>query len=206
MIAAILSLSQICCFSATVDAPSILTVKISRYVPRVSEEFLDLCMLARTPCGIEITRNSHYGDRPFHRELLMEETTVLSILEKLAQGPWKGYSWSENEGVLDIGPKVYLSHTKKSPLEQRLPTIDFSNVSTRRAIYEVCERSGVASYSRSLGLSSVATENISLHLKSVTVREALDALIRADGNSAWVIEPLEGAPMVSVYSYGPRPQ
>lgn len=182
-----------------------LGLRVPFYYSYSSLEFVSLCKLAKVPCGIELTRSREPGEIKVVQNLGMPNVLVKSVLEKLVQGPWKGYAWAVNDGVLDIGPLDFLSHRKQSPLDKRLSYVDLTDVKAAIAIEELCERAGVASRSKNFEMLASYTGNVSLHLRNVTVREALDAVVRAEGGCLWLIEPLQGAPRVTVYSFESPP-
>ena len=164
----------------------VLTLRIDHFSAQRGMEVRALCARLNIPCGMELR-----GQRTFDFDSWFEaeDISVSSLLDKLTVGPLAGYGWRMRRGVLEIAPKAVLSGKTKSPLDIKIEAIELSDVSPLHAAKSICAQAGII-YT---GLRSVVSgrkgpyppRKISLRLKDVTVREALDELVRKNGRSMW---------------------
>lgn len=178
-----------------------LVVRVHGFASYPSSAFLSLCSQVCMPCGFEEmkqepSRPVRPADMRHLPRVRIENGTVGEILDNLVSGPMKGYAWRVTDGVIEMLPRDVMDRKKTSVLEKRIPAVDVEKVAVDAAAEQICEAAGVAQ--RPLfgdNQGAVPTYGTaSLHLKNVTVREALNALVRNDGQSMWVVQGYPGNP------------
>jgi len=177
-----------------------LATKISWFAPQGGYEFGDLCHRARIPCGFEALA----APGPVIRKgITGRDQTVQTLLDKLVAGPLKDYIWRMNDGVAELLPRRADGQKSTSPLDTRIAAVDFENEYDWRAAEQICEKAGVARHtSHSFG-GVTGHGKISVHLRDVTIREALDAIVRKDGQSMWVFYPYQKTHIIYLQSWRP---
>lgn len=178
------SLSQPC-FGGERD---VLAIKIGSLGFHQEWGFLDLCFEARVPCGFE-KKPPEIAQPPVRQDVRtqLKGKTVKEILDFLVAGPMKGYAWRVSDGVLEMLPEDVMVRRRSSVLNKRIPSVDIENVEVLAAAEQICETAGIAKAIAARPLQTASFPvygKVSVHLKDVTAREVLNALVRADGKSA----------------------
>ncbi|MCX5797242.1 MAG: hypothetical protein NTY77_17260 [Elusimicrobia bacterium] len=192
-------LSVQACQEKRLGTGEILALRINR----VSEDdgrsaFRQLCRKAFIPCGLELVENpKSQAPKPF----LAEEEVLESALNRLVATSLKGYAWRVSDGVLEMAPEAVLAGKKSSPLEKRIPEVDvrggIDSTLQESVLEKICLAAGIVKpyFARAIvgPGGPEANRRVSVRLRDVTVREALNAVVRRDGHSLWeVIETPDG--------------
>jgi hypothetical protein len=172
----------------TVDT-NLLSKKIEPATALPGQEFFQVCRYAGIPCGFESRRDEATEQQENTR---LKKGTVREILDSIVQNTWKGYAWRLSDGVIEVMPKAVLAGAP-SVLNKRLPEVNIERMFIKEAATKICGEARVAV----LGGGDIGgayrkkTGEVSLHAKNITVRDALNALVRQDGQSIWMVYPCE---------------
>jgi hypothetical protein len=162
-------------------------------------EFQSLCSRADILCGTEILPGamdpSGYVDNR-----VLKNTTVSTVLERIIDSK-PDYQWVIDGGVLTIVPReTFWNKVRRRwygrPLSRKIKTLDLVDIPLDSAAHEVCRAAGydcgpgagtsviTSGTDQDLG-KRLPFRKVTLHLSDVTVREALNALVRKDGHARW---------------------
>ncbi|MCX5794777.1 MAG: hypothetical protein NTY77_04715 [Elusimicrobia bacterium] len=152
--------------------------------------FNKLCRQADIPCGIEysfetaehpvsLKKRGHYVGA--------EAKTLLDAL--IAQNP--RYRWTINAGVINLVPKAREGDKKRhdSPLDRVVESMELTEVALDIAATRICQSAGILIHSAaidSIGGSPIVYRKVTVDLRKVTLREALNRLVKTDGHSSWL--------------------
>jgi len=181
------------------SAEEILSRRVGWTNPQSSEVFFVLPLdlhTARLPGGVFAVRRCGELQPEF---VPAEDSTLQNELNRIAK-IMPDYQWAFDDGVFNFLPKNYAP----SPLDIPIAEFEADNVTAIEAYNQLYDRPEVKSGFASLGLhepevgivvgiiSQVKDQkHISIKLKSCTLRQALNAIVKADGSKVW---------MLSVYS------
>jgi hypothetical protein len=100
------------------------------------------------------------------------------------------YEWALDNGVVNILPKKGYRHLENGadPLETRIKSVDISSVTSSNAAIMILQASGLRVGGREKSGPREHCATVSLQLKDLTLREALNALVKADGMASWGLE------------------
>lgn len=185
-----------------------LAMKVEPFGAASGQEFLELCYRACIPCGFAamapglvqklVRRNGRTQ---------LKGKTVREILEHLIAGPMKGYAWRISGGVLEMLPKDVMDGRQSSVLNKHMPSVIVENLDVKTAAIRICEEARIAEghFTEALQVAALPDYGkISIHLEDVGVREALNAVVRADGKSSWHLSRNPQEPRsISVWSCRP---
>jgi hypothetical protein len=142
------------------------------------------------PGGILFVRNCGKAEP----EIIAAESSTLGDELNRFLKVMPEYQWTIDDGVLNFLPKSY----SPSPLDISLDEFKVENVTTSDAYNRLFAEEQVKNGLARLGLhepdlqlvfgGSLSTANqrhITLNLRSVTLQEALNAIVRADGRKTW---------------------
>jgi hypothetical protein len=169
-------------WTATQSSP--LDVPIEGIEIRWGREMYELCSLLNRPCGQEdtVTREIDYRRRP---TLKLQNTTPREILNTLTQR-YPSHQWIIRDEVLTLEPK---SRHGKDLLARKLAHISIHGSSSYKAALSVFEQAGIHVGQEMVGDPKFA--RLDLELQNVTVREALNAIAKADGQVLWIFRPID---------------
>lgn len=156
-----------------------------------------ICQEARIPCGLEEAPDDpvHGIEESYdHEERLPSipdpHATVRQLLDViLAKHPH--YRWEFQDGFLLIRPKPGKEHRRlwKALLSRRLDRFRYSNEPAAGLLFDACLKTGVMKMPGPREIQAFGTlpktGRVSVDLENVTVREALAAIARADGQLGW---------------------
>jgi hypothetical protein len=156
---------------------------------------------AQLPGGISVARNCGVAEPEI---VPAESTTLQAELERIVK-VLPDYQWSLDDGVFNFLPKSYMP----SPLDINISEFKVENVPVLDAYNQLFALPEVENGFARLGLhepdmlvgsilvtppdikghKSVKPEpkRITLNMLHVTLREALNAIVRADGRKAWLL-------------------
>lgn len=151
-----------------------------------------MCELVDVPCGIEISRldwplRGTTGRRFSQREKVSMQRLLNSLIERHPK-----YSWRIEGGVVLVTPNANGRETGQgSPLDASIDSLQLDNVPLDLAAVEMCQHAG--RFCAREGISIVGgigtPRRISLRLQGITLRDALNELVRKDGHSLWSFMP-----------------
>lgn len=158
-------------------------------------ELLGICRHAQAPCGVELLSNT---DVPAGgSERTFRQVPLATLLDSsIAEHP--KYQWVMDAGVINIVPRDTLDNRisriwARNPLDRKIKTLDIVDSTPEEAVSKVvCPEVGlhcVGSPWAPSGPAGVWTppKKVSLHLKNITVRQALNELVRQEGRSIWLL-------------------
>lgn len=166
--------------------------------PSVSDAFQSLMLQSRTPGGAAFVEGCSQRNRPVIR---MQASTVGAALKSIVAADPR-YRWEVRKGVVDLLPAAGVPPLLNIRVRE-FNSGDSANISSAGtrlfSLPEVKEAAGRLGLSRS-GLGSgiyavggaqkpVGPLRIDLH--DVTVREALDAIVRTNKGGVWIYDEVE---------------
>jgi hypothetical protein len=158
-------------------------------------ESVTLCRTAVAPCGIELLSNENAPVGSLSKSLRqVPAATVLDLL--ISEHP--EYQWVLDDGVINIIPRDTLWNRISrvwagSPLDRKVKKLDVLDTTLQDAVSNiVCPAAGLQCFTPGWVGNGAAGDwspprKVSLHLENVTVRQALNALVRQDGHSMWIL-------------------
>ena len=153
---------------------------VVNYPGNPSQEMWAFCHDLDMPCGIEMVNCEELDST--NLVLRLDKTTARNALSQMLKRH-PGYHYTFRDSVFNFKPSA---RKHQDPLSERLPQLSIHGSSSSLAARDVIHQSGIQ-------LAHVMSEDkasefatISLKLKDVTVREALNAIAKADGHAAWV--------------------
>jgi hypothetical protein len=158
-----------------------------------------LCGNLRVPCG-SFVLESQLNQK---RRVSLKKASVKDALNGVVK-KYPSHEWRTAKGVVTITPKSELQRVDhgKSPLERKIASVDISNIPTDQAAQKILEGSGLPSVGRIQMGPRQRYGTVSLHLQNVTLLEALNELIKADGLASWGLEySKQGKYTVDIYSW-----
>lgn len=166
-----------------------LDIPIAQFTARFGGEMLALCTKLNRPCGAELIPGYRMKLREPQKQakLNRKKATANEILDAIVlRHP--GHRWIMRDGILNFEPKAQKG---EDLLARRVNHVSIRGKSSFHAFEIVLAQAGLRSgaiYSGPPKLFAL----IDLELKNVTVREALNATVKADGQAMWIFEPSEG--------------
>lgn len=166
-----------------------------RQVADMTFGLLDVCGEAGIPCGVELLTFGHpirggHGDRTTSRMTASVKSHLDRIVARHPQ-----YRWGIAGGVVNLSPKANIDNGGKrvSPLGRTIAVVDIDAEPLNDAAVEICRSAGVSCEREGETIAGQASKNwerrMTLHLRGVSFRDALNELIRKDGHSVWVFWP-----------------
>lgn len=166
-----------------------LDAVLSQYDARAGIELLELCVKLNRPCGEELApgyRIMKLQDLRQSPELHFKNSTASRILDVISLR-YPGHQWAIHDGVLILEPK---NRVGEDLLDRRLDYVSILGRSSYEAAKMVFAQAKINVGSIYVG-PPMLYGRISVSLKNVTVREALNAIVKADGQAMWTFDPNE---------------
>jgi hypothetical protein len=163
---------------------ALLDTPMPQFRAAYGAELLALCRALNKPCGYERPQSILYGkDRG--PELHLNKKTPREILgEIIRRHP--GHRWSSHNGVLTIegdnsvGPDL---------LARKIDRVSIHGRTSFTAAHVVFAQAKIRV--RQLQFGNLRYAHIDLELRNVTVREALNAIAKADGQVMWFFTAID---------------
>lgn len=179
-----LAVVVLCVLSAQAVPPeALLDVPMEEFSAPGGNEFARLCSSVGMPCGYEEVP----GKKIEHNkgaELRLKKTTPRKVLAEIT-ARYPSYRWSVQDGVLVLEPK---QRAGKDLLARKIDHFSIQNtVSIQAAILLFLQAKIPGAGVPSFGDPQFAC--VDLNLGNVTVREALNAIAKADGQVMWQFSP-----------------
>ena len=152
-----------------------------RLASNVAASFYDVCARQHMACGLEMNACSGFGTMP---NLFPVDMTLAKALDRIvALHP--DMRWEVRAGVVNLEP---VQRIGQDILSRKLGKVSLHGVMSDQAFTSVLESAGLtkeAGYTPHQGTRCYAP--IDLELRDVTVRQALNAIAKADGQLVWEI-------------------
>ena len=147
------------------------------------------CGNLRIPCGFYVADGDTLVGKPKRSKVVVQHGKVRDALDGLVKNN-PDYEYREDGGVINIFPKKEKKHLEKGtdPLERVIDKVDISSVSSQDAAQMILQASGLPVGGRIQAGGRWHYATVTLKLSNVTLREALNQLVRADGMAVWVLE------------------
>jgi len=171
------------CFAAgasqTEDAPTIAT----RTDLTKRFAFTNYCRTGNMVGGVEEAKCSEIRDEK-SSSLNAREATFRNFLNQTRK-EHPTYAWSIKGGIVNLFP---LKRNGPDLLGKKLEKVSINHISGFEAFFHVLDQAAIKANpggSGGYGAGVPAQKLISLELKDVTVRDALNAIAKADGHVVW---------------------
>lgn len=167
--------SRVC---AAASETASLDARLEHFEAQDGLEFRKLCKdILKIPCGLEEAADNQIGQNKETPPLSLSKTRPRDILDAIA-GRLPGYRWAYRGGVINLEPR----NRAKDVLSKKLGKVSIHGVSSFRAARMVFDQAKIPfAYQPKGGRFGP----VDLELKNVTVREALNAIVKADGQVMW---------------------
>jgi hypothetical protein len=144
-------------------------------------EFAAVCQAHNKPCGIEknscVSESSKNARSPIH----IRKTSLKNALNQ-ATTLLPGHRWIVRDGVINLEPVM-----RRGPdlLSRRLDKVSLHGVSSEDAFYLVFKQAGIRTGGSAYVGGGPIFGSIDLDLSDITVRDAMNAITKADGQIVW---------------------
>ena len=165
--------------SAATPSEELLDSPLAQFDVRAGENaFAVLCDKINISCGEEeASINDLGGDAALH----LTTTTPKNVLDAIIQRH-PAYQWALRDGILNLEPK---KHDGEDVLSRKLDEVSIHGVSSPKAMLDVLHQAKIRfGFQPSNGRGRYAL--IDLDQKNITVRDALNAVARANGQMLWL--------------------
>lgn len=196
---AVLGMSVLCATIATKANASGLDTPVKSQVFEMSIQ--SICMGAQIVCGVEEFK----GKDSIHDKTISKDSSSFAgtyrelIVELIKANP--RYEWVEHDGVVNVFPKSKL-HKGRSPLDKRIETFEAADEWSNIAAWKLLKMAGVPLVSGQDAYIS-GSGKVSVSLSGVSVRDALNAIVKADGKAMWLFKPRpDGGYIIYVFGWG----
>ena len=154
-----------------------------------------LCTQTKTPCGLEFDANPPDIDK-YSETFAVSSATLGEVLDLIVQH-LPGYRWSLADGVVNIQPESRpwrwpWQMDWQHPLDRTIEGLELSPMPSKAVAFKMCPAASLETLPRiAFGVPKSLGRTISLKLPRVTLREALNAVVREDGLAMWEFGPVE---------------
>jgi hypothetical protein len=170
------------CNAAAQD--SFLDTPIDNVTSFFGDEFSVLCKAQNRPCGVEERHCNEIRTETSATLTHMRKTTFRKALDQAVQSH-NGYRWTVRDSVVNFEP---VKRVGTDLLSRKLDKVSIHGVESSAAFRLVMKQAGI-----SVNMAGTVYSGggpplfvpIDLELKDVTVREALNAIAKADGQVLW---------------------
>lgn len=167
--------------SAAADVDSLLDRPLNQFEAKHGEEFLVLCRTINVPCGVEYSSSATTQESKEQGPLQLTKSSARAALDSIVQR-YPGHRWVARNGVINMEPK---SRDGEDVLARRLDSISIHGASSFKAALDVLHQADIPTGYQIMGRPPRYAV-IELELKDVTVRDALNAIAKMDGQLVWV--------------------
>ncbi|MBI5622547.1 MAG: hypothetical protein HY924_02080 [Elusimicrobia bacterium] len=147
-------------------------------------EMFKLCRKLNVPCGEEFARGYQHW-RHKKPALRLKNTTARNVLDEISRRN-PGHRWVFQDGIVILEPT---QRTYQDLLERRLARVSVHGRSSLDAALDVFRQAKLKIGFMTMGNPLYA--HVDLELTDVTVREALNAIAKADGQVMWNFVPTD---------------
>lgn len=170
---------------AAASDDSALDAPVEKFEVQAGGEFHALCKnILRKPCGVEeVFGDAERRDKELP-PLRLSKTSGRKILNTITERS-PGSKWTVRNGVINFEPK----NLGDDPLSKKLDKVSIHGASSFQAVRMVLDQAKIRfTYQVGRGRFGI----VDLELENVTVREALNAIVNADGQVMWVFSRTPG--------------
>jgi len=174
---------SLCIFSSNAASPdeAFLDSPMASFDALEGREFSDLCHALKRPCGIEEASFGDVASKVKAPRARLQKITPRKILDRYIKR-LPSYQWVYRNGVINVEPK---KHDGEDVLSRKLGAVSISGITSFKAALDVFKQADIQVAYQPQGRVRLAI--IDLTLKDVTVREALNAIVKADGEAIWFL-------------------
>jgi len=177
--------------------------------------FLRLCVDFDIPCGIEYRSNTDSLPHLVDEGPPIQGGSVRANLKAVvAQN--LGYRWFVTKGVVNLVPREVLEDRLKysSPLDRIIGTIDVVDMSADGAVFAIFQQARLRCRELSSSIDDLhhlrqtghRSRTVTIHLSNISLREALNEVVRKDGHSVWgFYSTRSGEHVVGLVAHGELP-
>lgn len=200
-------LLTLCVLPGRAAAPeAFLDTPVDKFEADWGEEMFGLCRTLDRPCGEEggLGHDTQSDEGP---KLHLTNTSPRKILDEITRR-FPQYQWVMRDDVLTLEPAKTADRTNL--LSRRLDHVSVYGKPSLRTALDVLRQAKISVTYYGIGPPS-QHGLIDLELKDVTVREALNAIAKADGQVFWAFHPWDakkatGNFALSTWRGWPRPE
>lgn len=151
-----------------------------------ASEFVTLCRMQNRPCGFEMERDTA-SQGSNRKKIHLKNTTARKTLDQIAT-LHPGHQWSFRNGVLNFEP---IHRRVPDMLARKLNKVSIHGVVSRAAFDLVFKQAGIQITGTQVysGAGGPWFAPVDLEMQNVTVRDALNAIAKADGHVVWLFSP-----------------
>jgi len=198
IVGTIFVITALCGSAAAASIDSSLDTPIDDFTSDVGNEFHTYCRAHNKPCGREEVRCGDFQilNAP---KIHLKKTTHRKVLDQIVQ-LHRGYKWVQRDGVLNLEP---IHRKGQDLLARKIDHLSIHGSTTLKAFLLVFKAAGIR-----VGMSysgpPMAFAPIDTEFNNVTVRDALNAIAKADGQVVWFFcadKPEESAGSFSLSSW-----
>lgn len=149
---------------------------------RPGYELLDLCRALNKPCGQEKDREK--GTPKKISDLGLKKSTPRKALDEVGRR-YPKHKWAVKDGVLIVEPKT---RTGEDYLSRKLDRVSIHDAISLKAGFDVLRQAKIPG----VGLAMTGNPRygcVDIELSNVSVRDALNAIAKADGQVMWQFSP-----------------
>jgi len=150
-------------------------------------DYFALCKeVLNRPCSFEATDAEDVWNSTDVPKIHLTKTTPAKVLDEILK-PYPDYRWVIRNDVVNVEP---IRPHKKDVLSRKLDHVRFDGKSSFEASLDTLKQAKIRWAWQSVNGTQHGTfARISLELKNVSVREALNAIVREDGQIMWEYFP-----------------
>jgi len=166
------------------NAQSTGAIRLDAKLPQVSAdsgfEVFEVCRAARISCGIE---EDVLHRIPQNKGILKSTSTLRSSLNAITSR-YGHYHWVIRDNVVNIEP---INRSGTDPLSATIDHIRIQGANSMSGATMVLRQAKIEAYVNYFGRPKYA--QVTIDLTNVTVREALNAIAKEDGQVTWFFRP-----------------
>lgn len=172
-------------------AADALDTEISDYKAELGWQH-GLCGNIRRPCGYVVAVGGGVvvsTTTQNRTKVVMKKGSARKALNELIKKN-PDYVWNRDSGVINILPKPEKMPLidGKNPLDARVGDLDIKSQPANEALQEIIKASGLPTVGRLSAGGRQHYAAVSLALKNASLKDALNELVKTDGQLSWSIE------------------
>ncbi|MBI4801816.1 MAG: hypothetical protein HY796_04755 [Elusimicrobia bacterium] len=185
------------------NAQYLLKTGVQDFEARSNMNAFGLCGNMKALCGCVFAEGD--SNNHFNEVKIDKKTTVENVLKEIIRKNPR-YQWIIEDGVINILPKKEFRHlvNGKDQLDTLIKDLTITG-EVWAAAPSFCEAAGLNCAYRSIAGIRELCNKISLRLNNVTLREALNKTIKADGMASWKLEYYgkDKQPIIDIHCWRP---
>ena len=149
-------------------------------------EFQGLCSTLRRPCAIETVSEPSANIVSKNPIQFLRDTSPRKILDAIIRR-YPGHHWLIRDGILAMEPNKRIG---EDLLARKLGYVSIHKRESEYAAKSVLRQARIDPAPIMMDMMGQAFNRIDLELRNVTVRQALDAIAKTDGQVMWEFSPI----------------